>query len=405
MKILMIAPRPFFVDKGFSMQVFEEYKALRTLGNSVLICCYPMGKDLQDLNISRPFKIAGLNNCLKKPSYIYIFLDILLLFHSFAAALKFKPDIIQAHIHEGGLIGIIVGKLLGIKVILDAHGSMIGEYKERGLFRNNLIDKVINSIEVLVYRHVDAIMTWSKFREKEIVRHSGIPASKISIFNLGVDTELFAPSLKNMDLFKSLSIPENKFVIGYLGLLTQYQGIDLLFDSMKILLKSRNDIHLLLMGFQNIEYYEMKAKELSVDNFITFTGKIPYIKAPEYLSLCDIAVSPKISFQEINGKLINYMSMGLPTVVFDSPINREILGEYGVYAKFNDPFDLASKISELIDSGAERENLSLKLRERAVEKYSRDNLGNTIMNIYTDLLSEKLLISKFKIKDVPSSNS
>ena len=57
-----------------------------------------------------------------------------------------------------------------------------------------------------------------------------------------------------------------------------------------------------------------------------FTGRVKYSKAPDLLALADVAVSPKrFGSGEGNGKLLNYMAMGLPVVAFEDPVNRAIL--------------------------------------------------------------------------------
>ena len=142
------------------------------------------------------------------------------------------------------------------------------------------------------------------------------------------------------------------------------------------------------MGFLNLELYKKKASELGLDCFVTFTGKMPYYDAPKHLSLCEIAVGPKISLEETNGKLINYMSMGLPSVVFDTPMNREYLGDLGIYAKYKDSSDLAKCILNIIDSGEEKKRLSVKLRERAIATFSLDIMAKNTMNMYEDVLKK-----------------
>ena len=69
-----------------------------------------------------------------------------------------------------------------------------------------------------------------------------------------------------------------------------------------------------------------------MDDVVTFTGRVPFSDAPYYLSACDIAVAPKMSTSEGSGKLLNYMAMALPIVAYDTALNREYLGELGVYA-------------------------------------------------------------------------
>ena len=388
-KVLMIAPRPFFVDVGFSVQILEEYKALKQQGNDVILSCYHLGQDIEGVNISRSIRVPWYHDPLKNVSFHYLYLDFLLLVNTFKSAIKFKPDILHAHIHEGGLIGIIVGKLLNIPVVLDIQGSMLGEYKERGLPSNVIIEKIISFVENKINNNSDGVMVEVELRKDSVLRDSKVDEEKIYHFKLGIDTDLFSRGTRDRALLKTLNIPEDRKVIGYVGLLTPYQGIDYLLESMKLILQKRKDVHLLIMGFLNLDLYRRKSSELGLDGFVTFTGKMPYHDAPKHLSLCEIAVGPKISLEETNGKLITYMSMGLPTVVFDTPMNREYLGDLGIYAKHKDSTDLARCILNLLDSEVEKTRLSNKLRERALADFSLKGMAKNTMNMYDSVLLMK----------------
>jgi glycosyltransferase involved in cell wall biosynthesis len=78
--------------------------------------------------------------------------------------------------------------------------------------------------------------------------------------------------------------------------------------------------------------------------------------------------------------------MGLPTVAFDTDMNREYLGEFGVYAKYKDSNDLATCIIQLLDSEEKRKELSPKIRERAIEKFGLANMATNTMVMYDDVI-------------------
>ena len=73
----------------------------------------------------------------------------------------------------------------------------------------------------------------------------------------------------------------------------------------------------------------LKQRHADLSDMIHFTGKVDYAHAPLMLSAADIAVTPKLSPTEANGKIFNYMACGLPVVAFDTPVNREVLGDTG----------------------------------------------------------------------------
>jgi len=144
---------------------------------------------------------------------------------------------------------------------------------------------------------------------------------------------------------------------------------------------TRDDFHALLMGYPETGYVE-QARQLGLADKITFTGKLDYAEAPRYLCLGDIAVSPKISATEANGKLLNYMACGLPSVVFDTPINRELLGKCGTYVQDQRADAFAAGVESLLADADKRQKLSMQARESAVKNHSWDARIVVLEEIY-----------------------
>jgi len=224
----------------------------------------------------------------------------------------------------------------------------------------------------------------------------GVEATKVSALPDGVDTQIFRPAQKDaarrclsrylppcpLTLDPASPAP----VIIYLGLLNRYQGIDLLLKAAQELKRQGVTFHLLLMGFPD-EAYRSKAAKMGLSGQVSFTGRIDYADAPFLLCAGDIAVSPKISATEANGKLLNYMACGLPVVCFDTPVNRELLGDDGIYATLGDAVHLAERLKAAL---SEQERLYLhgeRLRQRAVQYHNWQSRGAQLEEIYRKMLN------------------
>jgi glycosyltransferase involved in cell wall biosynthesis len=80
------------------------------------------------------------------------------------------------------------------------------------------------------------------------------------------------------------------------------------------------------------------------------------------------------------------MSVGLPTVAFDTPVNREFLGDLGEYARLGDVDDLARAMLRLLRDEARADELGRQLRDRAIERFSWVKTGQQIVEIYESLM-------------------
>lgn len=384
MKILMIAPTPFFSDRGCHVRIFEETKVLQKYGHQIIICTYHNGGDIPGITTSRIINIPWYKKSEAGPSFQKIYLDIILLFHTLNVAKKWNPEIIHAHLHEGCLIGYFIKILTKKPLIFDYQGSLTDEMRSHRFFTGSRgIYNIIQFIEQKIDNSADLIITSSQKMVQTLHDDWKIKKNKIFFTMDGVDTDFFNTGTDHKILLEKMNIPKNRKIIVFLGLLNEYQGIDCLLKSIAFILEHRTDVHFLIMGFPHENLYATYAKQMNIIDHITFTGRINYSEAPHYLSLGDIAVSPKLSKTEANGKLYNYMACGLPTVVFDSPVNREILGDLGIYAKiFGDPVSFA----EAIEYGLNNENLlkilHQKLRAKAVADFSWDSVAEKILKAY-----------------------
>ena len=181
---------------------------------------------------------------------------------------------------------------------------------------------------------------------------------------------------------RQLSVPEGRDVVGFLGLLADYQGVgDLLYAARRIV-ERRPQTHFLIMGYPGLEQYQRQAYDLQILDHVTFTGRVPYAQAPDYLSAADVAVSAKTSASEANGKLLNYMAMGLPAVAYETPVAREILGDLGLFAPPGDVAALAGAIERVLDDQQLRHELAGMLRARAERQFSWASFGHQLVQLY-----------------------
>ncbi len=385
MKILMIAPTPFFADRGCHVRIFEEVRALQKLGQTVSVCTYHLGRDLGGISTHRIIRIPWYSKQSAGPSWHKPFLDILLFFKAWRVARKFQPDILHAHLHEGAFIAYFLKKLLNTPVVFDCQGSLVGELVDhRFVSKDSILYKLFYSLEKRINNWADLILTSSTPMADLLRDHFKIDMAKVVPLGDGVDVTSFQPGLPVENLRLQLGLPAGKPIAVYLGAMTEYQGVDVLLEVIKKL-DGQTSLHFLIMGYPEKSYFD-KAVEFGIAHRVTFTGRIDYSRAPEFLGLGDLAISPKLSKTEANGKLLNYIACGLPTIAFDTPVNREILGQAGVFAEFGSVDDLASKILMVAGDADRRANLSRSARARAVDVFSWDRIGFRMVDIYRKVL-------------------
>jgi len=388
LRVLMLAPTPYFSDRGCHVRIYEEARILRRMGHDVRLVTYHLGRDMADIPTDRIMRIPWYGKLTAGPSWHKPYLDILLFFKALQVARSFRPDLIHAHLHEGAFIGIFLKKMLNIPLLFDCQGSLTGEIIDHGFTRRgSRLASLFAGIEQFINKNVDAIVTSSTAGAEALCNQWGVSPSKVTPLTDGVNTDEFIPGDKAAAR-RVLGLPSDRPVVVFLGLLNRYQGVDLLLDVMEILKKRKVRVHFLVMGFPD-EKYRRVAHERDIAGMITFTGRIDYGQAPDYLAAGDLAVSPKISLTEANGKLFNYMACGLPCLVFDTPVNREILGDTGTYARFAEPVDFADRLEEMLADPLGLEFQGAAAREKALREHSWHSRGDRLLQLYSTLTQER----------------
>ncbi len=388
-RVLMIAPTPFFADRGCHVKILEEVRALTKRNITVKVVTYHIGRDIEGVDTERIIKIPWYKKLDAGPSVHKYYLDLILAAKAIKVAIKFKPDIIHAHLHEGVFVGKILQVFIKKPLVADYQGSMTGEMLDHGFVRKKSLSfKFNNWLEKTINKWPQKIIFSSSQAKDFFLANFPASAEKVVSFVEGTNTEEFHPGYDVADLRKKLELDPGKKIVIYLGVLTKYQGIDVLISSIGEIVSKYKNVHFIIAGFPNVAHYEDMAKDLGVSDFVTFTGKISHEEVPLYLNLGDIAVSLKLSQTEANGKLFGYMAVGLPCVVFDTQTNREILEDTGVYAEYNSSRSFVEKLVFLLENETISKEYGRMARFRVLEKYTWDNTFSNFIDIYKEVLQK-----------------
>lgn len=391
MKILVVAPTPFFSDRGTHIRILEEALALEKLGHEITIATYHIGKDIHreietKIDVRRILRLLfWYKKTEAGPDWQKIILDMMLIRKTFFLARIKKPDIIHGHLHEGVLIGWIVRKLLfwrKIKLISDFHGSLTKEMLSHGYLKRGL-KFIFRPLENFINKLGDYAITSSWQMEDEI-RKSRSDGRVDTVLD-GINLDSFKVEKSKEEIRKKWELPQNKFIVGYTGSLVRNKGINYFLDAIPDILRKNENIFFALGGFpaEHAEKFILKNK-LSEKN-IRLISPLDYFKLPELLKSLDIAVDPKdSSVAQASGKMLNYMAAGLPVVCFDKMNNRKYLGEGGYYCSNVSSEAIAQGIFYFFENREEAKRKGESNRKNA-RNFSWDVPAKKIDIIYNNL--------------------
>lgn len=396
MRVLMIAPTSFFSDYGGHIRILEEMRALQDKGVEVAVVTYYKGNDVPDLDIRRTPALPWHTDYEVGSSRHKLAFDVYLAGQSLAEVARFKPDVIHGHMHEGALIGGMLGRVARVPVVFDFQGSLTAEMVDhRFLDPEGTMYTWAYRLERFITRRMpDAILTSSTRAQRLLEEDFGVPAAMVVALPdcadpITFDPDRFPSNRTRHPLRETLGIPADHTVVGYLGLLTDYQGVPHIIEAAELLKAQGEKLTFVVMGYPNVDHYRAMAVDRGVDDVVVFSGRVPFEEAPYYLAACDIAVAPKMSSTEGSGKLLNYMAMAQPIVAYDTPVNREYLGELGRYAPLGNVAGFAEQIGWLAHNPEEAAQIGQLLRGRSMEQFSWPAAADQIIALYEGLTSQK----------------
>ena len=271
-----------------------------------------------------------------------------------------------------------------ITYILESHSPI-----EKG--RASSPDHFLNTarwIKMKMLQRASAVVVVSNIL-REFYVQKGIEESKIFVIPNGVDRNIFYPRTQEKNVRKKLAInKENTLVIGMVGRLTYWHGIELLVKAAAKIVSQAHDTIFLLIGFLKDNENKKKAR-----NYIALKGlkrhfilldAIPHEKIPIYLSSIDICVMPESSWNGSPIKLFEYGAMGKPVIMPDTEPIKEIIEDKvnGLLTKQGDVESLANCLLRLINDKGLRQKLGKNLQERILEHHTWERNAYSIIEIY-----------------------
>ena len=181
-------------------------------------------------------------------------------------------------------------------------------------------------------------------------------------------------------------------MLGYVGVIGEQEGIDLLLQSMKIITSSRDDIQLAIVGGgTHLEELKKLCKELELTDYVDFYGRVSDEILIEVLNTADVCVNPDKPTEMNNlstmNKIMEYMALKKPIVQFDLKEGRFSAQDASLYAK--DISDFAEKIVYLIDNKDIREKMGLFGYNRVINELSWEHESKKLISFYIDIFSSK----------------
>lgn len=271
-----------------------------------------------------------------------------------------RPDIIHAHSPVlNALPALKVGQRNGIPVVYEIRAFWEDAAVDHGSTREgSLRYRATRALETRAIRRAGHVFTICEGLRSDIVAR-GVPSAKVTVIPNAVDVQGFQLAQAPEPALQARWGLQGRTVVGFIGSFYAYEGLDLLVSALPLLLKSRPDIFLLLVGGGPQETaLKAQVQALGLGDHVAFTGRVPHAEVSRYYDLIDVLAYPRHSMRltELVTPLkpLEAMAQGHLFVASDVGGHKELIrhGETGWLFKADDVHALSDTILDMLQNRA-----------------------------------------------------
>lgn len=333
MKVLVIAPQPFFTPRGTPFSVYYRTLISAELGVGIDFLTYGHGEDVDipGVRFYRTPKLGFLGRVKVGPSLKKLVHDVFVFFWMLPLLLRNRYDVVQAH-EEAVFMALFLKPFFRYKLLYDMHSSLPQQLVNFNYSRNRLLLGLFEWLEKKSLVHSEAIITICPdlfhYVNKLLpgnTRNFLIENSILEPVRLahgqGCAQEAPAPAP---------SLPE-QFTqrIVYAGTLEAYQGIDILLEAMALVAAEKAAAGCIIVGGsdEQVAHYRSQAHRLGITQQVLFTGRVSQDLARAYSAQATVLVSPRSSGTNTPLKIYEQLASGIPLVATAIYSHTQVLSD------------------------------------------------------------------------------
>ncbi|MCH8902295.1 MAG: glycosyltransferase family 4 protein [Bacteroidetes bacterium] len=284
-------------------------------------------------------------------------------------------------------------KLLGVKYVFDHHDINPELYIAK-FGKKNFFYRLMLLLERLTFASAGYSIATNESYKEIAIRRGKMKPENVQVVRSG-------PSLERLRITPGNPKYKNnkQYLIGYLGVIGEQEGLDLLIESAKYIQSLRDDVQFAIVGGgTDLEKMKKYCAEQGLEESFDFYGRVSDEDLIDIINTCDVCVNPDKPTEMNNlstmNKIMEYMALKKPVVQYDLKEGRFSAGEASLYAKHNDTRDFGDKIIYLLDN----EEVRLRMGEfgynRVVNELSWEYEKEKLVSVYAKVFKLETVGSK-----------
>jgi glycosyltransferase involved in cell wall biosynthesis len=385
MKILYITFENLSLHKGSVVHVRETVDGLQKLGHHIGLIARSENKFEgcdHFYNLHRGARLKGPHYLISSVSLFFYLLRLLPSYH-----------IIYVRDFYAVIIAMLPRFIFRRKLVFEVNGIANEEQRLKGnsLF-NRIFALAIRNAERMAVLHADRVVSVTSQIASYLTQDFKCQPDKIEIVSNGVNTELFYDIQDRTFLSewrRRWGIDPEDTVIGFVGNLAPWQGVEYLVQAAPVLVTRFTHIRFLIVGSGPLkESLEVETVRLALSDHFVFTGMADYQEIPYYINMADVCLVLKRPLKSGYSpiKLYEYMACGKPVVASRVEGLEFIETErVGRLVAPEDPIMLGEALVDLLEHPGERIEMGERGRQLVLKQFTWDSKVMEIETVLREL--------------------
>jgi glycosyltransferase involved in cell wall biosynthesis len=389
LRILVLAPHPFFQARGTPLAVRAVLEFLSERGHRVDVLTLHEGEpvDIPNCRIHRIPALPGVRNIRAGFSLKKIACDIVMAGMCLRMVRRTRYDLIHA-VEESAFIAAAANAVSGVPYVYDMDSSLAEQMVERFPGLERLLPFLRYWESVAVRRSIGVLTVCAALEDVALAHAPDKPVGRVE------DSTLLSPT-PDGDTVDGL-LPDRIRRAGpiamYVGNLERYQGIDLLLQGFRHTLMRVPDSTLAIVGGRGddiLRYREM-AGELGIQRRVEFLGPRPVSLLPQLLRQADVLVSPRLKGLNTPMKIYSYLDSGTAVLATRLRTHTQVLDDRTAYLVEPEPEPLGEGLAVLMGDPDLRARLAANAKEYVQEEFTPGAAHRKLSRFY-DAMEAKVV--------------
>ncbi|MDK9708726.1 MAG: glycosyltransferase family 4 protein [Desulforhopalus sp.] len=375
MKVLVIAPQPFFTPRGTPFSVYYRSLVTAQLGHSIDLLTYGQGKDvaIPGLKLVRIPGFAKFGGIKVGPSIFKLFLDCFIVCYTIGMLLTEKYDVVHAH-EEAVFFCRFLKPIFGYKLVYDMHSSLPQQLSNFEFTKSKLLVGIFKWLEDSCLKKADGVITICPDLADYVNKLLNNPSKHFLIENSIFEPIQLADTTAEPDqktIKDGVQLPADGKYIVYAGTLEPYQGIDILVPAFRLFAEKFPGYKLVVVGGnpQQVKKYTDLADENGISDNCLFTGQVSQASAKYYSSQATILVSPRKHGTNTPLKIYEQIASGIPLVATRIYSHTQVLDDSVAFLVEPTPEAMAEGLA--LATGQTGKDKAVQAQRLYNEKYAK----------------------------------